>query len=780
MKRYICIASILFLLGTGCQKHTPREISIIPEPVQVKPGDDSFFLGRKTRIITPPDRNSEQIAQYFRDWVKHAAGLNMEVSTDSSDAGRNTIVLIKVINNRTLGDEGYFLNVERKRITIGANSSAGLFYGVQTLLQLSPPEVFSGRPGAVRDWDIPCCRITDYPRFRWRGMHLDVSRHFFPVDFIKSYIDLIAMHKMNIFHWHLTDDNGWRIEIIKYPKLTEVAAWRVDREDQPWRQRTPPGPGEKATYGGFYTQDEIRNIVAYAAKRHVEVIPEIEMPGHTSEVFAAYPEYSCRGEKLYVQPGSYWPNEDIFCAGKEETFQFLDDVLTEVAQLFPSDYIHIGGDEANKSRWEKCPLCQKRIRTEELEDEKELQSYFIRRIEKILKEKGKKLIGWDEILEGGLAPGATVMSWRGFEGGIEAARQSRPVIMCPTSHCYFDYYQADPEFEPEAIGGLTTLRKVYSFDPVPEELRGARARHVMGGQGNLWTEFIDTPEHAEYMALPRMTALAEALWTPLKNKDWDDFRQRLEMQFARFDAMDVNYSDGSWKVTFKPHWTQDGKFGIKLQTEQLNPGVYYTLDGSDPSPQSLKYESPILIDSGITIRAAIFQNGQLMERISEKNILYHRAVGKSAVLTNPPAERYDPGGAPALVDGITGSFDFRDGCWLGFHGDDMEMEIDLGKVVPVEQITASFLQHTSSWIFMPEQVHFRLFDTEKRPVGHVTALPETTSEAIGAVKEPLSARFSDKSARYVTVTARNMGTCPEWHEGAGHKAWIFADEVIVK
>jgi hexosaminidase len=364
------------------------------------------------------------------------------------------------------------------------------------------------------------------------------------VEFIKRYIDIIAMHKMNIFHWHLTDDNGWRIEIKKYPGLTETSAWRVDREDQPWRERTPPEPGEKATYGGYYTQEEIKDVVRYAAERHVTVIPEVEMPGHTSEVFASYPDLSCRGEKLYVQPGSYWPNIDIFCAGKEETFEFLEDVLSEVAQLFPSEYIHIGGDEANKTRWKECPLCQERIEMEGLRSEEELQSYFIKRIERYLQSIGKKLIGWDEILEGGLAPEATVMSWRGFEGGIDAVGMGHDVIMCPTSHCYFDYYQDDPETQPVAIGGFTPLEKVYEFYPIPAGLSSDKAKHILGGQGNVWTEFIPVPEHAEYMALPRMTALAEVLWSPRGRIDWDDFKRRLNTQFERFDMMGVNYYEG--------------------------------------------------------------------------------------------------------------------------------------------------------------------------------------------------------------------------------------------
>ncbi|MEK9137784.1 MAG: family 20 glycosylhydrolase, partial [Bacteroidota bacterium] len=355
-------------------------------------------------------------------------------------------------------------------------------------LQLMSPGVFAPEPVKKRTWTIPCVAIRDWPRFEWRGMHLDVSRHFLPKKFIKTYIDMLAMHKMNVFHWHLTDDQGWRLEIKKYPKLIEVTAWRVDREDQHWNHRDPPREGEKATYGGYYTQDEIREIVKYADERNITVVPEIEMPAHTTALLAAYPQYSCTGGPFDVPPGGVWPITDIFCAGNDSTFYFLQDVLTEVMDLFPGKYIHIGGDEADKKEWKACAKCQARIKQEELKDEAELQSYFVKRIEKFIVSKGRRLIGWDEILEGGLAPEATVMSWRGTEGGIAATRQGHDAVMTPGSHCYFDHYQGKQEFEPLAIGGYTPLSKVYSYEPIPDSLTPEEAKHILGAQGNVWTE----------------------------------------------------------------------------------------------------------------------------------------------------------------------------------------------------------------------------------------------------------------------------------------------------
>ncbi len=640
-------------------------------------------------------------------------------------------------------------------------------------------EAFSVSGHTGLEWKVPHCRISDQPRFGWRGMHLDVSRHFFSVDFIKKYIDIIAMHKMNVFHWHLTDDNGWRIEIKKYPGLTDVAAWRVDREDMPWREVTPPEPGEEATYGGFYTQEQVREVVAYAAARHVTVIPEIEMPGHTSEVFAAYPELSCRGKELYVQPGSYWPNVDIFCAGKEETFEFIEGVLEEVISLFPGEYVHIGGDEATKTRWEECKRCQRRIRAEGLSGEEELQSWFIRRVERFLAGKGKKLIGWDEILEGGLAPEATVMSWRGEKGGIDAARMGHEVVMCPTSHCYFDYYQANPDFEPEAIGGFTSLGKVYAYEPVPEVLDEGEQAFVLGAQGNVWTEYIATPEHAEYMAIPRMTALAEVVWSPRDARDWDGFRLRLQDQLKRFDQMDVNYSSGSWAVEIVPSM-EDGAYSIELTSEQFRQPIHYTLDGSDPTMGSEVYRLPIRITGSALVKAALFRDGILMEYPSTKEIVYHLATGKKAELEEQPSRNYFARGAGSLVDGLKGSESFRDGHWLGFEGKDVVALVDLGEMTPVSKVHADFYQNAGAWIFLPGAVTFALLDGDRNVVGESTAVPEATLEVKGTIIEGFEALFGRVDARYVSLRAGAMKEIPGWHEGAGNKGWIFLDEIVVE
>lgn len=757
-------------------------VNITPTPLSLEIQDGFCPLTGHSEIIIPAgNAEIQKLAGFLANQIKISSGIELKTIETESSGKKDGIILEMLPSADTLGDEGYLLNVDQRKIEISAHQPAGLYRGIQTLFQLMPPAIFSDSLVKDADWKIPAVKIYDKPRYAWRGMHLDVSRHFFPKAFIKRYIDLIAMHKMNVFHWHLTDDNGWRIQIDKYPKLTEVGAWRVDREDQPWNERTPPKPGEKATYGGFYTKEDIREIVQYAADRYITVVPEIEMPGHSCEVLAAYPELGCTGGPYYVQPGGYWPNVDILCAGNEKTFALLEDVMDEVMELFPSEYIHIGGDEATKTAWENCPKCQKRMKTEGLANEHELQSWFIKRMEKYLNSKGRKLIGWDEILEGGLAPEATVMSWRGFDGGIAAAKQNHDVIMTPTSYCYLDYYQANPDFEPEAIGGFTTLKKVYSFDPTPPVLTDEEAKHILGGQGNVWTEYIPTPEHAEYMSTPRMTALAEVFWSPKSKIDWEDFRARLEHQFDRFDMMGVNYSEGSYAVNFKTDYDETGNlFTVAFETEELNPEIHYTLDGSEPTGNSEIYTQPLKIDKTATIRAAIFTNGIMNETFSEKTIVFHKALGAQVDYKNEPSFKYSGSGNRTLVDGLKGSTNHRDGMWQGFQGDDLEITIDLGKVQEISSVTGSFFQRERSWIFLPTSMEVMISEDGENYSEAFTVRNEIDPKTEGAFTHDLNVSFPGQKARYIKLKAKNLGTCPSWHRGAGDDAWLFVDEVVVE
>ena len=528
------VSVTVLVLTAACA--APRPTSVIPLPAYIlETGADAFVLDTDTRIALsdPADTELRHLAESWAEPVREASGFSLLVAAAPAVTSEANTVTLRLSGGTTEANvEGYRMDVTSSPVDISAHTPEGLFYGLQTLRQLLPVN--------SEDWSMSAVVIEDVPRFRYRGMHLDVGRHFFPVTFIKKYIDLLALYKMNTFHWHLTDDQGWRIEIKKYPKLTEIGAYRQEtvsgKNFEKWDR---PYIGDGTPHGGFYTQDEVREVVAYARARYIDVIPEIEMPGHATAALTAYPQYACTAGPFAV-PTTWGIFEDIYCP-KEETFQFLEDVLTEVIALFPSTYIHIGGDEAPKTRWEESEVAQQVIAREGLANEEELQSYFIRRIESFLQQHGRRLIGWDEILEGGLAPQATVMSWRGMDGGIEAARQGHDVIMTPTSHTYFDYYQADPEAEPLAIRGLTTLKKVYDFEPVPSVLSLDEAAHILGAQGNVWTEYMSTTEYVEYMVFPRMLALSEVVWSPKNARNWESFSRRLPHQLQHLDKLGVNY-----------------------------------------------------------------------------------------------------------------------------------------------------------------------------------------------------------------------------------------------
>lgn len=777
--RRVFILLPVALIIWGCTKE-PVPPAIIPLPVKAEVAKAPDFILTENTILLYNRENEEleRLAGQLAGELQTLTGIAVRMAGNAETPAKGFIQLQISEESRNGHPEGYQLEINEKTIQIQASSAAGIFYGIQTLLQLIPVEAYSNPVHNGRTVRLSGVSISDYPRYAWRGMHLDVSRHFFPKEFVKKYIDLIARYKMNIFHWHLTDDNGWRIEIKKYPKLTEIAAWRVDRTHQIWTEVTPPEPGEQATYGGFYTQDDIREIVAYARERFITIVPEIEMPGHTCEVFAAYPEYSCTGQTLYVQPGTYWPNTDIFCAGKEGTFTFIEDILTEVAALFPGPYIHIGGDEADKTRWKECKLCQKRIKDEGLKNEEELQSYFIHRAEKMLHNLGKRLIGWDEILEGGLAPDATVMSWRGFDGGIEAARAGHDVVMSPVSHCYFDYYQADPEFEPLAIGGFLTLKKVYGFDPTPPVLSADESKHILGGQANLWTEYIPTPQHAEYMALPRMTALSEALWSPTDSRDFEGYLERLQPHLARFDREGTNYSKGSFKVALKPIYdTVRGEYSIAMQTEQLRPEIRYSLGSLQPGPDAKEYRKPLKIKETTLITAAIFRDGKIMEKPSTDSIMMHKGIGSRITLETPPNFRYAEG---TLCDGFRGSTQHRQGHWLGFYGDDLKANIQLREPAEVKSIRIGILNSARSWIFAPAKVSVSVSADGQIFTPVEVASPEPDILAKEAARIEYTANLTGEKISHLRVEVLNRKTCPPGHPYAGQPAWIFTDEIVIE
>jgi len=787
MKTAVLLAPLLFILacGLGSVSNAPesnnqnthmKNIKITPKPTSIKAKGDHIDINKVEIIIVENNSIDERnVAELFQSFLSPIKGLG--ISSINKNKKR---ILVSLNTSYDIPEEGYNLSIiGEQKLDLKASSASGLFYGFQSFRQLCDPELETGsRPTSTK---VPMCIIEDSPKFGYRGMHLDVSRHFFDVEFVKTYIDMIALHKMNVFHWHLTDDNGWRIEIDKYPLLTEKSAWRVDRRHEPWKKQSPPLENEIATYGGYYTKDQIREVVEYASKRNIAVIPEIEMPGHTSEVFSAYPGLSCKGDYIPVNPGSYWPNTDIFCAGNDKVFTFLENVLEEVIDLFPGRYIHIGGDEADKMNWEKCPKCQDRIASESLKNEHELQSWFIKRIEKFILSKERKLVGWDEILEGGLAKTATVMSWRGMDGGIESAKAGHDVIMCPTSHCYFDYYQANPETSPEAFGGYTTLKKVYSFDPVPPELSSEESKFILGGQGNLWTEYVQTPGRAQYRVLPRMSALSEVLWSGPGSNSYEDFYSRLKRLLLRFDIMEWVYAPGSFFVNILSEQTEDsGSYAIKLISEKPGEEIRYTTDGSPPNRNSDLYKNPILLNQKTTIKAALFIDQSIAGKVSEKTIFFSKAIGKKTKYLTSYSNRYTGTGMQTLVNGLTGTIAHNDGYWQGWLEQDLEVVIDLGEKENIMGVSIGFLESHGVWIFLPVSVEISFSNDGGYYINPIMIEVKDGKRNGSANRTTVQSPEINLSARYIKIKALNRGTCPDWHPGAGGKSWVFADEIFVE
>jgi hexosaminidase len=586
---------------------------IIPEPVKMNVAEEFFMLSGKTPVITQSsDERVKRVCGYLRRELLTATGSEFPV-LDEQKKGEGILLRLLPEPDPELGSEGYRMNVDSKGVDISANTPAGLFYGVQTLLQLLPSQAMKASTGESRSWPIPYVEIVDYPRFKWRGLMLDVSRHFFTKEEVMHFIDQMARYKLNIFHWHLTDDQGWRIEIEKYPRLTEVGAWRVPRQGN-WWSYPPPQPGEEPTYGGFYTQDDIREVVAYARERFIEIMPEIDVPGHAMAILAAYPELSCTGGPFEVNPGSefYGRIENTVCAGQERTYDFVDDVMREVAALFPFDYIHMGGDEVHYGFWDQCPRCKAVREKNNLADSRELQSYFVRRTEDMIESHGKKLIGWDEIMYGGLSPNATVMSWRGVDGGIKAAGMGHDVIMSPSPFYYLDLYQGDPAHEPNTYN-FASLRMAFDFEPVSADIDDPS--RILGVQGNLWTESVPTMRHAEYMTWPRAFAVAETGWSPADRKAWPNFFRRVEHHFDRFRVMNWNYAPSVYDPIIEVFNAEDGSLRIRLHTEAPDLYIHYTFTVAHPDTYYPIYTEPLSVPIGASaLRIITARNGTLVGR----------------------------------------------------------------------------------------------------------------------------------------------------------------------
>ncbi|WP_080236995.1 glycoside hydrolase family 20 protein [Spirosoma rigui] len=789
MRTVSFLLALLWVALLNCIGQTPNRYTLVPRPAQLEPRPGEFVLGPGTTFLVPAGLPAlKTVVDSFASQINRSTGLSMAVQTGTASpaAGTNQLVFI-TSRDTTLGSEGYRIDATDSRITVEATATNGFFYAVQTLYQLLPPAIL-GKPAVAGTgkpaWTIPACRIQDRPRYVYRGLHLDVSRHFFSVPFIKRYLDLMALHKFNTFHWHLTDDQGWRIEIKKYPKLTQVGAQRRETIVGHYDDYDPQ-VFDGQPYGGFYTQDQVREVVRYAAARHITVVPEIELPGHALAALAAYPELSCNPSSTY-QPATKWGVfTDVFCP-TETTFGFLQDVLTEVMSLFPGKYIHIGGDECPKDAWRKSTFCQQLIKREGLKNEHELQLYFINRIDKFVTAKGRRIIGWDEILEGNgpttrLSPKATVMSWRGTKGGIQAARQQHDVVMTPGKFCYLDHYQGDPALEPTGFGDLLPLSLVYSYNPTPTELSPAEATHILGAQGNVWTEYIDTPEQAEYMVWPRAAALAEVVWTPLALKDYTDFSRRLPTHLARLSSLNVNYARTFFDATLSAQPTSDGKVQVTLTKNPLAPGeLRYTVDGSIPSGESSRYEQPLVLDQSTTVRTATFQGSQPLSQLAkvQTEFLVSKATGKPYTLVSAPTTGR-PDRNYSLTNGVVGGMGGYELANVVSFANDINLIIDLGTSQPVEGVRVGFVKYTAKNMCLPRQVEIAVSDDGKtfRP-----ALTTKTNAAEGGkraiVRLPFD--FPPTTARYVRIIARTVGTVPAGLRNPGKAAQMAVDEIEVR
>lgn len=711
----LLVGSVLF---TSCNQTVETQIQLIPEPFEMTQSDGMFKVSQAMLVGAGSASNK----------------VNFRVDPNATD----------------IPDEGYQLEIDEAGIRLVAKTETGLFYGKQTLLQLLTPN------------GLPYVKINDHPRFPYRGLHLDVSRHFFDKEEVKKLMNVMSYYKLNTLHLHLTDAGGWRLQIDKYPKLTQEGAFRTQSDWREWwdngKDRQYLKEGTEGAYGGYYTKDDIRDMLAYAAEKHITIIPEIEFPAHSDEVFVAYPELCCAGKSH---------TSGDFCIGNPKTFEFMENVLTEVIELFPSEYIHIGGDEAGKNTWKTCPKCQALMKKEKLANVDELQSYMIRKAEEFLNSKGRRLIGWDEILEGGLAPEATVMSWRGEAAGFKSARMGHDVIMTPGSYMYFDFYQADPRYQPVAIGGYTPIRKVYSYNPIPQDsLTAEEAKHFLGVQANTWTEYIPTPEHLEYMMFPRALAVAEIGWTPQEKRDWQDFKPRVNAHIPVLQRMGLNPFPLSNELEFDMVVdTIQKEIRVTMDAEKYPAEIHYTTDGSTPTASSPIYQEPIVVKDSAKIVAGIFVNGQLQDRVSEQRVDYHKGIGKSIRFNSRLYPGYMAGGINAIINGYRGGLTYLDQRWQGYT-DNLDCVIDLGEVMDLHQVSSKWMQLTGPGVYQPEKVEVLTSEDGKNFTSQ-GVIPTTIPQDKSDLTFQEYTFQGNWKARYVQLKAQNP------------KGFIFVDEIVI-
>lgn len=745
------------LAGSATAQEWP---SITPRPQSVEKTNGYFILNNNSVIhCTAGNRyEAELLAAVIEQKTNWKVPVQIIVpGTRNAPLTANSILLTEEPVSKP---GSYTIRLETDQATITGDAS-GLFYAVQTFDQL-----FTGLHRSKDHFAVPGIRIIDYPRLAYRGMHLDVSRHFFPVEYVNRYIDFLAFHKFNYFHWHLTDDQGWRIEIKQYPKLTETGS----RRKQTLLGRYGSDVYDGNPYGGYYTQEQIKEVVAYAAQRHISIIPEIDIPGHSLAALSSYPYLGCTKGPYDVMQ-TWGVAHDVLCAGNDSTYTFMQNVLTEVMQLFPAPYIHIGGDECPKDRWKQCPVCQQRMQQEQLKDEHELQSYFVRRMEQFVNSKGKSIIGWDEILEGGLAPNALVMSWRGETGGIAAAKAHHRVIMTPENPLYLNHSQTRNE-DSITQGGYNPIENVYAYDPVPAILDSSERNFIWGAQGNMWSEYLNNTSKLEYMLFPRISALSEVLWTEPNQKDWNNFVQRLPLLMELYQHWGVHYSRAYYDLQPSVVLLSGNSIGFKLDNKLTGATIRY---GWDSSGTSLKtYRTPIRIQQSGTIYARVEKAGKPVSGWLKQSFVLNKATGKKITLAREPNKSYSLGGAFSLVDGVQNQQGMlKSAQFLGFNGRDLEATIDLGKRTRIREVVLHSFDQPGSWIYRPRLVECWV-SNNGRDFTQVKNIFSLSGSKNLCYRLTLSTQ-----CRFVKVKATNLGLIPDGQPGAGNSAWLFADEIEI-
>lgn len=751
-KLFVLPFLMVSVFQVAARQQRPVLPALIPVPVKAQYGQGFSLISKQTAIDAGSELKYE--VALLNELVQQNLGYTLPVIENTNRMS----VKLRIDTLLVKEPEGYHLE-SNGNIRITARDGAGLIHGIQTLRQL-----WSVQQGALK---VPVANVHDYPRFDWRGMHLDVSRHFFPVSFIKQYIDLLSLYKFNTFHWHLTDDQGWRIEIKRYPKLQSIAAWRD--ETMIGHKKELPHRFDGKRYGGFYSQEQVKEIVQYAAARHITVIPEIEMPGHAQAALAAYPGFGCTGGPY--KTATFWGVfDEVFCAGKDSTFTFLQDVLDEVIALFPSQYIHIGGDECPKTRWKACPHCQKRIKEEKLSNEDELQSYFMGRITKYLQSKGKQVIGWDEILEGGLAKGATVMSWRGTGGAVEAARMNHDAIMTPEDEYYFDHYQSLYPTEPVAAGGYTRMKDVYNYDPLPDSIDTGLLKHIKGIQGQLWSEYLPTEQQAAYMLLPRAIALAEVAWSPAASLHYDDFLLRVRKQDAILKRIGLRMANNFDEITYTTGKVLRGSLSFHFHSNLREAVIRYTSDGSLPDKNSRVCRGPVQAGgrNGV-VRAQLFRNGMPWGRMFELPYNINKATGAKISVSGK-----DEDAASKLVNGLSGTHRYNDNQWIRCTKD-VEAILDLGSSDTITEVGANVLNYAWQRMWPPVSLDFYVSDNgiDYAKIASFDNFPVNGINKARKTIKPVK-------ARYVKITAQHPGIIPAGKYGAGSTAMMMIDEFILE